>query len=296
MTGSSLPDVNGEGRGSGTLYVVATPIGNLEDITFRALRILKEVAYIACEDTRHTRKLLTHFQISTPLHSYYRGKEAGKSEQIISSLLAGSDVALVSDAGMPCISDPGYILVQKAQEAGIKVSPVPGASALICAVSMAGLPAEHFLFSGFLPPRKNERLKCLRDLAMEPALLVFYESPHRLLKSLTDCLTVLGNRSAAICKELTKIYENCQRGLLADLVADFKNISRVKGEYVILIEGRKVGRRPDNEDIGELLAWYRDSGRSLKDSVQRIAADLGLPRSKVYAEALLLWRERDEET
>jgi len=273
--------------------VVATPIGNLEDITLRALRILKEVRYIACEDTRHTRKLLTHFQISTPLISYYRGKEAGKSGQIVSYLLEGSDVALVSDAGMPCIADPGHILVQKAYESGIRVSPVPGASALISAIGMAGLQAEHFLFSGFLPSKKNDRLKRLQHLLMEPALLVFYESPHRLLKSLTDCLAVLGSRPAAICKELTKIYESCQRGSLADLVADLKNVPRIKGEYVILIEGSKADQPPANDNIEELLAWYRDTGRSLKDSVQRIASDLGLPRSKVYAKALLAWREGD---
>jgi 16S rRNA (cytidine1402-2'-O)-methyltransferase len=274
---------------TGVLYVVATPIGNLEDITLRALRILKEADYVACEDTRHTRKLLTHFQISAKLKSYYKGKEASKSEEIVGLLLAGANVALVSDAGVPCISDPGYVLVQKAVRHGILVRAVPGPSALTAAISIAGLPAANFLFNGFLPAKKSERLKCLQNLVGEAALLVFYESPHRLLKSLSDCLMVLGNRPAAVCKELTKIYEDCQRGSLADLVDYFKKITRVKGEYVILISGCQEAPPPDSGDIEELLVWYRDSGSSLKDSVARIAADLGLPRSKVYAQALLIW-------
>jgi len=273
----------------GILYVVATPIGNLEDITLRALRILQEVDYIACEDTRHTRKLLTHFQISSNLVSYYKGKEVSKSAEIVSYLLSGANVALVSDAGVPCISDPGYILVQKAIENRIKISTVPGPSALTSAISVAGLPSENFLFSGFLPARKNDRLKILRNLAGESALLVFYESPHRLIKSLTDCLEVLGNRPAVVCKELTKVYEDCQHGLLADLLAYFRKISKVKGEYVVLITGRSGEPRPDSDDIESLLCWYRDSGSSLKDAVARIAADLGLSRSKVYAKALLIW-------
>ncbi len=273
----------------GTLNIVATPIGNLEDITLRALRVLEEVDYIACEDTRHTRKLLTHFKIKSKLLSYYKGKEVGKSAEIIKYLLTGSHVALVSDAGVPCISDPGYILVQKAREQGIKVCTVPGPSALTSAISIAGLPAESFLFSGFLPSKKNDRLKRLRELATESPLLVFYESPHRLLRSLTDCLSVLGDRPAAVCKELTKIYEGCQRGSLAELVDYFKGLSKVKGEYVVLIMGCQVGARPDISDIDELLVWYRDSGSSLKDSVVRLSSDLDISRSKVYAKALLIW-------
>jgi 16S rRNA (cytidine1402-2'-O)-methyltransferase len=273
----------------GILYVVATPIGNLEDITLRALRILQEADYIACEDTRHTRKLLTHFEISSKLISYYKGKEASKSAEIIEYLLAGANVALVSDAGVPCISDPGYILVQKAAEMGVRVCPVPGPSALTSAISIVGLPSEKFLFTGFLPSKKNERIKHLRNLAGESALLVFYESPHRLLKSLTDCLEVLGNRPAAVCKELTKIYEDCQRGTLGDLVAYFKEITKVRGEYVVLITGSQGEPLPDSRDIDDLLVWYRNSGSSLKDAVAKIAADLGLSRSKVYAKALLIW-------
>jgi len=223
------------------------------------------------------------------LVSYYKGKEAGKSTEIVARLLTGADVALVSDAGVPCISDPGYVLVQKSIEHGIRVRTVPGPSALTSAISIAGLPAADFLFGGFLPAKKNERLKKLQNLVGESALLVFYESPHRLLKSLSDCLAVLGDRQAAVCKELTKVYEDCRHGSLADLVNYFSKITRVKGEYVVLITGRQSEPRPDSGDIDDLLVWYRDSGSSLKDSVARIAADLGMSRSRVYAQALLIW-------
>ncbi len=278
----------------GLLYVVATPIGNLEDITLRALRILAEVSLIACEDTRQTRKLLTHFKINTPLISYYRGREVSRAARIITALKAGKDVALVSDAGVPCISDPGYILVREARQAGIMVTPIPGPSALTTAVSMAGMAAERFLFCGFLPSRGNERRKALRLLSSDPALLVFYESPHRLLKTLADCLDILGDRPAALCKELTKIYEQCLRGSLSEVIIGLRDLPRVRGEYVLLIEGRTdIPPRPESDDIVELLTWQRQAGVSLKDAVRRLAADLGLSRSKVYTEALGIWKNHD---
>lgn len=290
-------DRDGECEDSfGLLYVVATPIGNLEDITLRALRILAEVSQIACEDTRQTRKLLTHFKINTPLTSYYRGQEVSRAAQIIAALKAGRDVALVSDAGVPCISDPGYILVREARQAGIKVTPIPGPSALTTAISMAGMEAENFLFCGFLPPRNNERRKTLRLLASEPALLVFYESPHRLLKTLSDCRDILGDRPAALCKELTKIYEHCRRGRLTDIIAVLRDLPRVRGEYVLLIEGRAdLPPQPESDDIIELLTWHRQTGVSLKDAVRRLAADLGLSRSKVYTQALDIWKNHDSD-
>lgn len=276
--------------GSGTLYVVATPIGNLEDITMRAIRVLGEVSLIACEDTRHTRKLLTHFGISTPQTSYYREKEAAKSGQIIQQLLSGRDVALVSDAGVPCISDPGFVLVNEAREAGIRVVAIPGPSALTAALSVAGLPAENFLFRGFLPAKGAERRKVLQGLSSQTALLIFYESPHRLRDCLHDCLTVLGDRTAVLCKELTKIYEQSVRGRLSELVAAVAE-GEVRGEFVVLVQGGEVREAPIDElDLQGLLQWYRDeSGLSLKASVAKVAADLGLSRSKVYGEALLVW-------
>ena len=274
----------------GVLYVVATPIGNLEDISFRAVRTLKEVALIASEDTRHTRKLLTHLQIKTKLISYYKQREARQSEKIINVLLDGHDVALVSDAGVPCVSDPGFILVAKAHDHGIRVVTVPGPSALTAAVSVAGLGADRFYFGGFLPARKSERVRLLRMLSSHESLLIFYESPHRLLKGLADCLAVLGDRPAVVCKELTKVHERCLRGTLSGIIAALPTM-KIKGEYVILIEGAGE-EKPALTDLVELLAWYRDhSDLSLKDSVRKIAADLGLSRSEVYAQALLVWRD-----
>ncbi len=296
MIDKSIDRDRGHEDSFGLLYVVATPIGNLEDITLRALRILAEVSQIACEDTRQTRKLLTHFKINTPLTSYYRGQEVSRAARIITALKAGKDVALVSDAGVPCISDPGYILVREAREAGITVTPIPGASALTTAVSMAGMEAERFLFCGFLPPKSNERRKALRLLSADPALLVFYESPHRLLKTLADCLDILGDRSAALCKELTKIYEQCQRGSLTEIIIGLRDLPRVRGEYVLLIEGRAdIPPRPDSDDIAELLTWQRQAGVSLKDAVRRLAADLGLSRSKIYTQALIIWKNNDSD-
>lgn len=279
--------------GAGKLYVVATPIGNLEDISVRALRVLSEVSLIACEDTRHTRKLLTHFQINTPQTSYYREKEAQKTGQIIKILLEGRDVALVSDAGAPCISDPGFVLVNAALTEGVAVVSVPGPCAMITAISMAGLKAEQFLFCGFLPAKGGERRKVLQSLVAQPSLLVFYESPHRLRASLADCLTVFGNRQAVVCKELTKVYEQCLRGSLSQVLAAFEDVV-VRGEFVVLVEGDSAKATPDEElDLQGLLTWYcQESGLSLKDSVVKVAADLSLPRAKVYEEALQVWGKR----
>ena len=280
--------------GSGTLYVVATPIGNLEDITMRAIRVLGEVALIACEDTRHTRKLLTHFGVNTPQTSYYREKEAQKSDAIIRLLMEGKDVALVSDAGAPCISDPGFVLVNEAQAAGINVVSIPGPSALTAAISIAGLKAEHFLFCGFLPAKRAERRKTLQTLTMETALLIFYESPHRLRESLEDSLAVLGDRLTVVCKELTKVYERCLRGPLSEILATL-NTDEIRGEFVVLIQGAERQETPiDCHDLQGLLTWYKaESGLSLKASVSKVAADLGLSRSKVYGEALLVWGKQE---
>ncbi len=277
--------------GSGTLYVVATPIGNLEDISMRAIRVLGEVALIACEDTRHTRKLLTHFKINTQQTSYYREKEAQKTDKIIRLLLSGKDVALVSDAGSPCISDPGFVLVNEARTAGIGVVSIPGPSALTAAISVAGLKAEHFLFCGFLPAKGTERRKSLQALTTQTALLIFYESPHRLRESLADCLAVLGDRQAVVCKELTKFYEQSLRGPLSAILAALE-ASEIRGEFVVLVQGadRRQEAPVEGDDLHALLAWYQaESGLSLKAAVAKVAADLGLSRSKVYTEALQVW-------
>ena len=286
----TLTDSRNPRLGSGILYIVATPIGNLEDITMRALRVLGEVSLIACEDTRHTRKLLTHFGINTPQTSYYREKEAEKTKQIVEMLLAGRDVALVSDAGVPCISDPGFVLVNEARNLSIVVTPIPGPSALTTAISMAGIKAEQFLFCGFLPARKAERRKTLQALAAQPALLVFYESPHRLQQCLEDCLAVLGDRLVVVCKELTKVYERCLRGAISEVLATLAG-EEVRGEFVILVQGAEILETPvDAMDLRELLEWYKaESGLSLKAAVSKVAGDLSLSRSMVYGEALQVW-------
>ncbi|MDD5758052.1 MAG: 16S rRNA (cytidine(1402)-2'-O)-methyltransferase [Desulfobulbaceae bacterium] len=286
----TLTDSRKPQSGSGVLYVVATPIGNLEDITMRALRVLAEVSLIACEDTRHTRKLLTHFGINTPQTSYYREKEAEKTKKIIEMLLAGSDVALVSDAGVPCISDPGFILVNEAQTQGIVVTPIPGPSAVTTAISMAGVKADHFLFCGFLPAKKAERKKVLQSLVAQSALLVFYESPHRLQQSLEDCLAVLGDRLIVVCKELTKIYERCLRGTISEVLTALA-AEEIRGEFVVLVQGAEILGTPMEElDLRGLLEWYKtESGLSLKASVSKVSSDLSLSRSVVYGEALHVW-------
>lgn len=279
--------------GPGTLFVVATPIGNLEDITLRALRVLREVDLIAAEDTRHTRKLLSHFDIHTPLLSYYKEKEASRAREIVAGLLAGKMVALVSDAGTPGISDPGGILVRSAHAHGIPVVPVPGVSALTTLLSVAGLEETGHLFLGFLPARAAERRKLLRSLAAQPQGLVFYESPRRILASLSDCLAVLGSRRAVLGRELTKIHEEILVVGLDALLAGLQGREALKGECVVFIAGAGAAYRPASENLDELLLWYRDeSGLSLKDAVKRLAGDLGLSRSEVYQQALRVWDAR----
>jgi len=223
----------------GTLFVVATPIGNLEDITLRALRILGEVDLIAAEDTRHTRKLLTHFDIHTPLISYYKEKEASRAQEIVARLLSGAQVALVSDAGTPGISDPGGILVQSAQAHGISVVPVPGVSALATLLSVAGLTEPSHLFLGFLPAKGTERRKLLRGLKNDVHPLVFYESPHRILASMADLREVLGGaRSVTIARELTKVFETIHTCTLEEA----------------------LGRSSDQEEFKQMLASGAGSG------------------------------------
>ncbi len=272
----------------GTLYVVATPIGNLEDITLRALRILKEVALIASEDTRHTRKLLTHYDIHTRLVSYFKGQEARKAAGIIAALLAGQDVALVSDAGTPAIADPGTILVQKAREEGIRVVPVPGPSALAAGLSIAGFEGP-VLFAGFLPAKSGQRRVLLESLASQNHHLLFYEAPHRILKSLEDCRAVLGERRVFLGRELTKLHEESLVGGLSEMLALLSGRPAVKGEFVVLIEGGGAPPALPADSVVEKLRWHREQGDSLKSAVQAVKDELGLPRSAVYSQALALW-------
>jgi len=277
--------------GNGILYVVATPIGNLEDITLRALRILKEVDLIAAEDTRHTRKMLTHFGITTPTISYYKEKEQARTAVVIDKLLKGLNIALVSDAGTPGISDPGSILVRRAQEEGIKIEAVPGPSSLTAAVSIAGIPGNSFVFLGFPPSRKKLRQDLLHSLKDEKKYLIFFESPHRLHPFLQDCLHILGDRLIYWCRELTKIHEEMQRDYTGNMLARCE-VGKIKGESVVIISGAAAAPVSSDSDIERILSAYKKTGeKSLKDSVQETAAELGLSRSKVYKKALNIWRK-----
>jgi len=231
----------------GILYIVSTPIGNREDITLRALRILKEVDLIAAEDTRHTNLLLKHFGIQTPITSYFEGNELRKKELILSKLKQGDQIALVSDAGTPGISDPGFRLIQTAIENQISIVPIPGPSAVIAALSVSGLPTDSFLFKGFLPHKSKKRRDVLTQLEEVKATLIFYESPHRLTESLRDILDVLGDREMVLTRELTKIYEEVLRGKVGEIINQIGE-RKVKGEITLVISGKT--RKKTNEEIG----------------------------------------------
>ncbi len=280
-----------EGTGRcGTLYLVATPIGNLEDLSPRALRILREVDLVAAEDTRHSRKLFNHYGISTPLTSYFQHNEAAKGQQLVQNLLDGKNVALISDAGTPAISDPGCLLVQSCHEAGIPVSAIPGPSALIAALSMAGLPTERFAFEGFLPAKTHARCQLLRSLQQEMRTLVFYEAPHRLAAALRDVRAELGDeRSVAVVRELTKVHEELFRGTAAEACAHFAG--KVRGEIVLLI-GPASKTTPEESVRQALRRWRELTDLPLRQIAKQLARDYGLSASEVYKEGLEL---QDEE-
>lgn len=275
---------------NGTLYIVPTPIGNLEDITLRAIRTLTEVDLIAAEDTRHTKKLLNHLGIQTPLISYYREREIQRGSEIVDLLKTGQNIALVSDAGTPAISDPGSVLVEMAHRNEINIVPLPGPSALTTALSAAGFGYTNFLFLGFLPSKKHQRRKSLTALANSEYPVVLYESPHRISALLNDAFDILGNREAFWARELTKKFEELQRADLPTLLEKATS-GKNKGEFVIIIcPGPKEEIKADT--IEELIKWYRDNTDiSLKDVSKRIAGDLGVSRSQVYQKALEHWNK-----
>ena len=276
---------------TGTLYIVATPIGNLEDITLRALRILREADLIACEDTRHSRKLLSHFGISKPLTSYFDHNKNVKGGYILDRLREGLSVALVTDAGTPCISDPGYQLVRDAAAAGIRVVPVPGPSAAMAALSASGVPSDSFTFAGFLPSRQGKRRERLAQLRDEPRVVLLYEAPRRLLATLADIEEVCGDRAVVVARELTKIYEEFVRGRVEEVMAHFSS-APVRGEVVILLAPADTVPSAGEPSMAALLARLFAEGVSLKDAVRQVAAETGAQRSAVYAEALRLKESR----
>ena len=272
----------------GMLYVVATPIGNLEDVTVRALRILKEVDLIAAEDTRHTRKLLAHYAITTRLTSYHDHAEASKTPKLTALLHAGKNVALVSDAGTPGISDPGYRLVNAAAEAGLRVVPIPGPSMVTALLSVGGLPTDRFAFEGFLPAKQSRRRRVLHALRREPRTLVLYESPHRLVNCLADLAAELGERRIVIGREVTKQFEEILRGPISEVAATLGQ-RPVKGEVALLVEGwngeeeRAAG--PSAEDLmQQLLA----DGTALKEAARTVGEACGLSGREAYALGLRL--------
>lgn len=272
----------------GTLYIVATPIGNLEDMTFRAVRILREVDLIAAEDTRHSRKLLTHFGISKSITSYFDHNKQVKGEMILEKLRQGLSVALVSDAGTPCVSDPGYQLVRDAHQTGIPVVPIPGACAAVTALSASGLPTDSFAFEGFLPSRKGKRREKISSIIEEKRIMIFYESPNRLVDTLTDLLDLLDDRNIVVAREVTKIYEEFLRGRVSEILKGLEG-KPVRGEIVLMIAPSDKTREVCVDEIEGLLERYLCSeGLSVKDAVRRVAQESGQSKSRVYEAALLI--------
>lgn len=273
---------------SGTLYVVATPIGNLEDITRRALRVLGEVNVVACEDTRRTRALLTHFALATPTVSYHEHNETSRAGELVARMLDGESVALVSDAGTPCISDPGYRLVREAAAAGIDVVPIPGASAGVAALSASGLATDAFLFVGFLPAKRSARKARLAELAGVRETVVFYEAPHRIGAMLEDLGEAFGEREVVVARELTKLHEELVRGTVAEVAAKLTS-ERHRGEFVVVVEGasdRGAASDVDAIPARDRVAALEAEGLSRMDAVKRVAKERSVPKREVYREVV----------
>lgn len=267
--------------GVGKLYLVATPIGNLEDISLRALRVLRQVDLIAAEDTRHTRKLLAHYEIDTPLLSYHEHSNDQRLQEILQRL-QGADVALVSDAGSPLISDPGYELIRAAVERGVSVVPIPGASAVITALSAAGLPSDAFLFQGYLPRKRKERRALLEQQARYPYTLVFFEVPHRLQASLNDLVEILGpERPAAVCRELTKVHEEIVRGNLGEILNTLGSVEP-RGEYTLVVAGASGPKVWTEGEVRKALQERIAYGDKPSDAARWVASHSGWPRPEVY--------------
>ncbi|MCQ2537958.1 MAG: 16S rRNA (cytidine(1402)-2'-O)-methyltransferase [Lachnospiraceae bacterium] len=274
------------------LYLCATPIGNLEDMTFRVVRILKEVDLIAAEDTRNSIKLLNHFDIHTPMTSYHEYNKVDKAKELVQMMLEGKSIACITDAGTPGISDPGEELARQAREAGIQVTSVPGACACITALTMSGLPTRRFAFEAFLPTDKNELKNVLEELKTETRTTIMYEAPHRLVKTLEMLLEELGDRKITICKELTKKYENSFSGTISDMISHFR-ANEPKGEFVLVIDGVKQEELDAEKQakwqemsIEEHMQLYMDKGMDNKEAMKAVAKDRGVSKRDIY-QALL---------
>jgi len=281
-----------ENKDTGILYICGTPIGNLEDITLRALKILKEVNLIAAEDTRHTLKLLNHYQINTKVTSYYEYNKFKKAPYLVEILKNGQDIALVSDAGMPGISDPGYVLIDLSLKNNIKIIPVPGVSALITALVVSGLPTDKFVFEGFLPRKIKERKRYFKSIENEERTIIFYETPHRLKRALTDMLEIMGDRKIVIARELTKMYEEIIRGKLSQVLSGIDS-KEIKGEITLIVQGGIKKKENDSIDflikeciIKEYLNKLKKQGYSNKDIIKITQEKLNIPKNLIYKKLL----------
>jgi 16S rRNA (cytidine1402-2'-O)-methyltransferase len=270
----------------GTLYIVGTPIGNLEDITLRALHVLKEANLIACEDTRQTQKLLHHHGITTRTLSYHEHNEAERAAELVEKLKAGTSVALVSDAGMPGISDPGYRVITHAVECGIPVVPIPGASAFLCALAASGLPTDSFQFCGFLPSKSGQRRQVLEGKAGADHTVAFYEAPHRIVEALEDVVDVLGaERRVVVAREITKLHEEFLRGTAREVLGQLREREDVKGEITLLIARAEATEltTPSKLSVGERMQQLmRDERLEEKDALKKLAKEMGVSKSEVY--------------
>lgn len=270
---------------SGKLYLVATPIGNLEDITLRALRVLREVDIIAAEDTRHTLKLLNHFEIWKPLISYYKQNESTRSAELVEKLKSGKNIALVSDAGTPGISDPGEQIVKCAIQNNIEIVPIPGACAFVNALISSGMPTKEFCFLGFLSAVKKDRKEKLEEIKYETKTLIFYEAPHKLKSTLKDMLGILGNRNIVLARELTKIHEEFIRGRISDVLEE---IEEVKGEFVVVVEGSLASKKDveiqnlNQKTLEEQYEFYENQRLSKKEIIKQIAKDRKISKNEIY--------------
>jgi 16S rRNA (cytidine1402-2'-O)-methyltransferase len=271
---------------TGTLYIVATPIGNLEDITQRALRVLGEVELIACEDTRRTGLLLKHYGIKTKMLSYHEHNEEARAAELSKALLRGASVAVVSDAGTPGISDPGFRLARLASELGARVVPLPGPTAFVAALVASGLPTDEFFFGGFLPARATQRRARLEQVRGLPSTLIFYEAPHRIADALSDAREILGEREAAVARELTKLHEEIVRATLSELAARFAVEGAARGEMVLLIDRAAIGseaiERDATQGIAARVAAFEGEGLDQRAALKKAARELGLSRDEAY--------------
>lgn len=277
---------------AGKLYLCATPIGNLEDITYRVLRILNEVDLIAAEDTRHSIKLLNHFDIKTPMTSYHEYNKVDKAKYLVRELQAGKDIAIITDAGTPGISDPGEELVRQCIEAGVEVSSVPGPAACITALTMSGQPTRRFAFEAFLPADKKERALILEELKDETRTIIIYEAPHHLLKTLKDLYGVLGDRSITLCKELTKLHEKAEKTTITALIEKYE-VDEPKGEHVLVIAGKTFEEKREESiqsfmemSIEDHMELYLSKGMDKKEAMKAVAKDRGVSKRDIY-DALL---------